>query len=301
MRYAVAHGRRSGRGGAAALGAEAVARLHAAGHDVLEIEAGSLEEARARCRAAVTGGVDVLAVAGGDGAVSLATDLCAGTGTAVGILPAGTGNDNARSLGVPRDREGALRTLVAGHRRTVDTLHVAELDRHVLGSVNAGLDARIARRATRLPRRLGAASYTVAALVEIARLRWTPPLRYRLTVTGPHDEEAEDLDALVVVPANMPYLGGGLHLSPGSDPTDGLLDLVVIRPVTPARALALLRAVRAGRHTSMTEVEVRPATRVRVEGPADVLAHGDGEPLGPLPLTVRVAPSSLQVVAPPLA
>ena len=153
MRYAVAHGRRSGRGGAAALGAEAVARLRTAGHDVLEIEAGSLDEARARCRAAVTGGVDVLAVAGGDGAVSLATDLCAGTGTAVGILPAGTGNDNARSLGVPRDREGALRTVVAGHRRTVDTLHLPDLHgpgtgRHVLGSVCGALDARISARAS---------------------------------------------------------------------------------------------------------------------------------------------------------
>ena len=112
MRYAVAHGRRSGRGGAAALGAEAVARLRTAGHDVLEIEAGSLDEARARCRAAVTGGVDVLAVAGGDGAVSLATDLCAGTGTAVGILPAGTGNDNARSLGV-RQQSAQAKLLLA--------------------------------------------------------------------------------------------------------------------------------------------------------------------------------------------
>lgn len=300
MRYAVAHGRRSGRGGAAALGAEAVARLRASGHEVTEIEAGSYQEARARCADAVADGVDVLAVAGGDGVVSLAADLCAGTRTAVGILPAGTGNDNARSLGIGGG-EAAVATLLNGRRRTLDTLHVVELDRHVLGSVDAGLDARIAHRATLLPRRLGAATYTVATLVEIARLRWTPPLHYRLTVVGPQGATTEELDALVVVPANMPYLGGGLHLSPGSDPADGLLDLVVIRPVTPARALALLRAVRAGRHTSMPEVEVRPATRVRIEGPADVLAHGDGEALAPLPLTVEVRPSSLQVVVPALA
>ncbi|AXH95221.1 diacylglycerol/lipid kinase family protein [Ornithinimicrobium avium] len=298
MRYAVAHGRRSGRGGAAALGAEAVARLRAAGHRVTEIEAGSYEEARARCGAAVADGVDVLTVAGGDGLVSLATQLCAGTDTAVGILPAGTGNDNARSLGIPRDPEGALATLVEGDLRILDTLHVAELDRHVLGSVNAALDARIAHRATLLPRPLGAASYTVAALVEIARLRWTPPLHYRLTLTGPHGEDTQELDALVVVPANLPYLGGGLHLSPGSDPADGLLDLVVVRPLSPSRALALLHAVRAGRHTSMPEVEVRRATRVRIEGPADVVAHGDGEALGPLPLTVEVRPASVQVVVP---
>ncbi|WP_122263102.1 diacylglycerol/lipid kinase family protein [Ornithinimicrobium cerasi] len=301
MRYAVAHGRRSGRGGAALLGAQAVGALRSAGHDVVEVAASSLAEARDRCAAAVADGVDVLAVAGGDGVVSLATDLCAGTGTAVGILPAGTGNDNARSLGIGSG-PAALAALLQDGRRTVDTLHVVELDRHVLGSVNAGLDARIAHRATLLPRRLGSWSYTVAALVEIARLRWTPPLRYALTTTLPDGRvTTEELDALVVVPANMPYLGGGLHLAPGADPGDGLLDLVVVRPLTPARALVLLRAVRAGRHTAMPEVEVRRATRVRVEGPADVLAHGDGEALAPLPLTVQVASANLQMIVPALA
>ncbi|MGD8201408.1 diacylglycerol/lipid kinase family protein [Ornithinimicrobium sp. W1679] len=301
MRYAVAHGRRSGRGGAAALGAEAVVRLRSQGHDVVEISAGSREEAFDRCRAQVADGVDVLVVAGGDGIVSLAADLCAGTSTAVGILPAGTGNDNARSLSIPFDAAGALQTLVGGHRRTVDVLRVEELDRHVLGSVDAGLDARIAHRATLLPRRLGALSYTVAALVEIARLPRTPPLRYRLTVTSDAGAPAtEELDALVVVPANMPFVGGGLLVAPDADPADGLLDLVVIRPLSPRRALTLLRAVRAGRHTRMPEVQVRRTTRVRIEGPADVLAHGDGEALAPLPLTVGVVPSALQVVAPAL-
>lgn len=301
MRYAVAHGRRSGRGGAAALGAEAVRRLRSGGHDVVEIAAGTREEAADRCRAQVEAGVDVLVVAGGDGIVSLAADLCAGTSTAVGILPAGTGNDNARSLGLPLGTGKALDVLTSGHRRTVDVLHVAELDRHVLGSVNAGLDARIAHRATLLPRQLGALTYTVAALVEIARLPRTPPLRYRLTL-GPRGagQQVEQLDALVVVPANMPFVGGGLQVAPDADPADGLLDLVVIRPVAPARALALLRAVRAGRHTRLPEVEVHRTAQVRIEGPADVLAHGDGEALGPLPLTVRVVPSALQVVVPGL-
>jgi diacylglycerol kinase (ATP) len=249
----------------------------------------------------VADGVDVLVVAGGDGVVSLATDLCAGTRTAVGILPAGTGNDNARSLRIPQGG-AAVQVLLDDHRRTVDTLHVVELDRQVLGSVNAGLDARIAHRGTLLPRRLGALTYTAATLVEIARLRWTPALHYTLTVTGTDGTvTSEELDAPVVTPVNLPYLGGGLHLSPDSDPADGVLELVVVRPLSPARALVLLRAVRAGRHTSMPEVVVRRATEVRIEGPADVLAHADGEALAPLPLTVRVRGSNLQVIAPPLA
>lgn len=297
MRYAVAHGRRSGRGGAAALGAEAVRRLRAEGHDVVEVEASSLAQARAACARVVADGVDVLVVAGGDGVVSLATDLCAGTGTAVGILPAGTGNDNARSLGIPLDPQGALEVLLAGRARRVDTLHLPDLDRHVLGSVNAALDARIAHRATRLPRALGAATYTVAALAEIAMLPRRAAPAYRITADG----AATDVEALVVTVTNMAYLGGGLRLSPGSDPADGLLDLVVIGRVGPVEALGLLRDVRAGRAPGHPAVTVTPVRSVRVEGPADVLVHGDGEAIGPLPLSVRVAASVLRVVAPPLA
>ena len=296
MRYAVAHGRRAGRGGAAELGAVAVQRLRAQGHEVVDVPASTLDEARAACAALVADGIDVLAVAGGDGVVSLATDLCAGTPTAVGILPAGTGNDNARSLGIPLARDASLEVLVHGIPRAVDTLHVPELGRDVLSSVLGALDARIAHRATKLPRRLGAASYTVAALVEIALLPRQEPLHYRVTVDG----TAREVEALVVVAANMPYVGGGLRVAPDADPTDGLLDLVVIRPVTPREALGVLHAVRQGRHTSHRAVDVVRARSVRIEGPADVLAHGDGEPVGRLPLTVHTEPSSLQVIGPPL-
>ena len=97
MRYAVAHGsrarvtRRLPR--AAALAEHAVAQLRHDGHEVVEVVADTLDQARARCAALVAGGLDVLVVAGGDGAVSMGTDVCAGTGTALAVLPGGTGND----------------------------------------------------------------------------------------------------------------------------------------------------------------------------------------------------------------
>lgn len=297
MRYAVAHGRRrrgpAGRGARA--GEQAVAALRAAGHEVTEVVAGSLAQARVACAALVAEGIDVLVVVGGDGMVSLAADLCAGSPTAVAVLPAGTGNDNARSLGI-RGGAHALRVLLADRRRTVDTLHLPELDRHVLSSVTSALDARISDRANRWPRVFGASAYTLSALVEIALLRRQPPLHYVLTVDG----TPRALEALVVAPANMAYLGGGLELAPQADPADGLLDLVVIGPVTPAQGVGLLRAVRTGRHTGHPAVTITRAREVRIEGPPDIVAQGDGEPLAPLPLTVQVRPSVLQVVAPAL-
>ncbi|ANS77740.1 Diacylglycerol kinase-related protein [Serinicoccus hydrothermalis] len=292
MRYALAHGRRSGRRGGAAVGEQAVRRLRDAGHEVVEVVGDTLDQVRAACGALVADGVDVLAVAGGDGLVSLGTDLCAGTGTALGILPAGTGNDNARSLGLPRDPAAAVEVLLTGTPRAVDTLHVRELDRRVLGSVCCALDARINDRANRWPRWVGPGGYTLSALVEIALLRRQPPLHYRLEVDG----RPTELDALVVVAATMPYLGGGLPLAPDADPADGLLDLVVVTPVAPREAVGLLRAIRAGRHTSHHAVHLTRAREVVVHGPPDITAHGDGEPLGPLPLDVRVDAASLRVL-----
>lgn len=300
MRYAVARGRRTRRhrGGAAALGAAAAARLRSAGHEVTEVVTASLDDARERCGALVADGIDVLAVAGGDGAVSLGADLCAGTGTALALLPSGTGNDSARSLGLigPEATDRPLQVLLADQRRRIDTLHVAELDRHVIGSIPAALDARISARANGWPRHLGPATYTLSALVEIALLRRAPALHYTLTVDG----RRQELEALVVVPANLRYFGGGLPIAPEADPGDGLLDLVVITPVTPVEAVGLLRAVRAGRHTAHRAVSITRASTVRIEGPTDVVAQADGDELGPLPLTVQVSPSSLQVVAPTL-
>lgn len=297
MRYAVAHGRRrrgpAGRG--AQVGEQAVAALRAEGHEVTEVIAGSLAQARAACAALVADRIDVLVVVGGDGLVSMAADLCAGTPTAVGILPGGTGNDNARSLGIRRGAH-ALDVLLADRRRTVDTLYLPDLDRQVLSSVTSALDARISDRANRWPRVFGAPTYTLSALVEIALLHRQPPFHYVLTVDG----TPQALEALVVASANMAFFGGGLQIAPEADPADGLLDIVVIAPVTPAQGVGLLRELRSGRHTGNPAVSTTRAKRVRIEGPADIVAQGDGEPLAPLPLSLQVSPSILQVVAPDL-
>ncbi|MCK0113230.1 diacylglycerol kinase family lipid kinase [Ornithinimicrobium sp. F0845] len=288
--YAVVHGPRSGRRGAGAVGVQISEQLRRAGQEVLELETGSVEGAREACRTAVAEGAEVLVAVGGDGVVQLAANSLVGTRTALGIVPAGTGNDNARSLGIPLRTEEALQTLLHGRPRSIDLIHVDPLDRHVVGSVPCGLDALIAARAATYPRWLGAQSYTVATLPEVVRLR---PMDYRLEL----NDRVLETQALVVAVCNMPIYGGGMRIAPDADPGDGLLDVLIIEPVGPRAALGLLRGVFSGRHTSHPAVRVERAARVGVAGP-ELTAHGDGDALCPLPVTCEVVPGALQVVVP---
>lgn len=288
--YAVLHGPRSGRGRAARRGARVVAELRGERRQVRELEAAGVEQARAACRAAVAEGVEVLVVVGGDGLVGLAAAACAHTGTALGVVPSGTGNDNARSLGIPLRTPAATRTLLHGIRRRIDLIQVDPPGRLVVGSVPAGIDARIAARASGLPRWLGPAVYAAATLPEIPHLR---PVPYRLELDG----AVQEVEALVVASCNMPVYGGGMRIAPEADPTDGLLDVVVIGAVGAGQALSLLAGVFSGRHTAHPSVDIARAAQVRVAGPS-LVAHGDGEPLTPLPVTCAVVQGAVEVLVP---
>lgn len=290
MRYAVLHGPRSGRGGAGAIGARVVAELAATDADVSELTADSAQAAAEVARQAVAESAEVLVVVGGDGLVALAADACAGTATTLGIVPAGSGNDTARSLDIPLRPQVAVGTLLTGRRRRIDLIAADPPGRLVVGSVPAALDARIAGRSLRLPAALGPTRYAAATLVEIPRLRAHP---YRLDVDG----AVWETPALVVAVCNMPVFGGGMRIAPDADPADGLLDLVVITPVRAVSALGLLGSVFRGRHTRHPAVHIRRGRTVRIEGP-ELTAFGDGEPLAPLPLTCRVRPAALDVLVP---
>ncbi|QDO88754.1 YegS/Rv2252/BmrU family lipid kinase [Ornithinimicrobium ciconiae] len=289
-RYAVLHGPRSGRRGAGAVGAVVVARLRAAGQQVTEIEAATREAAQTVCRRAVEEGVETLVAVGGDGVVQIAANALAGSSTALGIVPAGTGNDNARSLDIPLKTDAAVQTLLTGVRRPVDLIHVSPYDLHVVGSVPCGLDALIASRASTLPRWLGAQSYTVATVPEIIRLR---PMDYRLELDG----QVLETRALVVAVCNMPIYGGGMRIAPEADPGDGLLDVIIIEAVGAAAAVQLLKGVFSGRHAEHPAVRIERAATVSVAGP-QLTAYGDGDPIGPLPVDCTVVPAALEVMVP---
>ncbi|MEL7975004.1 diacylglycerol kinase family protein [Isoptericola sp. F-RaC21] len=337
----------AGKGRAAHAGTGVLAGLRRAGHDVVDLSGPDAAVALARARAAVdgTGGthgpaapVDALVVVGGDGMVHLGAQAVAGTDVPLGIVPVGTGNDFAATLGLPvRDPAAAgaalCRALDAGPagRRPVDAALATGpgLDggpRWVAGAVSAGLDAAVNARANQLRHPRGSARYTVAAALELARYR---PWSYRLTFDGVADHDA-DHDAgagtalrlrpgpagtatwtgraALVTAANGPQIGGGIRVAPAASLDDGLLDVLVATDLSKAGAVAVFPRMFTGGHVRRRKVHLVRARAVTVEPGPDAwaagerplpVAHADGERLGPLPLRVEVRAHALRVLVEP--
>lgn len=247
-------------------------------------------QAEKQAAEAVAAGTGAVVVVGGDGAMHAALQAVAGTTTPLAVVPAGTGNDLALALGIPREPRSALRAaaedLVAGRIRTVDAGRTA--GRWWATVLCCGFDSAVSDRANRLRWPRGRRRYDVAVLAELARLR---PRECTLVLDG----EERTLPVTMVAVGNTAWYGGGLKVCPGSDPADGVFDVTVVGPTT---RLALMRTkplLATGAHVDHPSVQVFRAARVELASPG-VTAYADGEPVSPLPAVAECVPGALRVV-----
>lgn len=239
---------------------------------------------------------DSLVVMGGDGMAAIGHNACGGAGVPLGIIPAGTGNDFCRGVGLPGTIGAAVRTVVAGHTQRVDLMRVSGAIENgatsrLVGSVlSTGFDEKVNARANRLPVSLGAPAYAYAVLAELRGFR---PLRYRLEVDGVRRK----LDAILVGVGNAGVFGGGIRLCPDADVRDGRLDLTIIHPVEKSVVLRLFPRLFTGTFVKHPCVERLRAASVVVDG-EDLHAMADGENLGTPPLTCHAEPGALTLYMP---
>ena len=299
-RVVVATNPSSGAGRGRSVGAAALAGLAAEGVVADDLTAGSAAGTAEALADAVRAGVDAVVVCGGDGMVNLALNAVAGTPVALGVVPAGTGNDIARELGLPGRADAAVRAVAAallgGGRRRVDGVRCTgeHGTRWFGGVLAAGFDAVVNERANGwagrrgLPR--GRARYPLAVARELPLLRQRP---YVLDLDGRRLETT----AMIVAVANVPAYGGGMRIAPGADPADGLLDVVVAGPISRPEFVRVFPKVFSGRHVEHPRVSVHRARRVTVEAPG-IVGYADGERFGPLPLTCEAVPGALTLLVP---
>jgi diacylglycerol kinase (ATP) len=253
-------------------------------------------QAELECHRAVADGVAAIVAVGGDGTVHQVLQAVAGTDVPLGVIPAGTGNDFARCLGLPDDLLAAADqvhlALDGGAYREIDLARLTTPDDAVrwFGAVlAAGFDAVVNERGNRMRWPAGARRYDLAIVLELLRLR---PRRYAIALDGVRQE----LDAVLVAVGNTAAYGGGMRIAPDADPTDGLLDLVYAGPMSRGALMRIKPRIYDGGHLAHPAVHTVRAREIMINA-ADVVCYADGERISPLPVTITAVPAALRLLA----
>ncbi|MEA3403868.1 MAG: diacylglycerol kinase family protein [Armatimonadota bacterium] len=275
---------RAGRASGGDAAARAQEQLRGAGWEVTRRLTRGPGDAERLAREAVGEGYDAVFGCGGDGTLSQVLAGLLDTGVPGGVIPAGTGNDFCRTVGLSRDPLAAARQTLRGEATDIDLL---ELDGGRLWSVNAvgvGFDARVAARMNRRVRVTGGlAAYLTAVSQELVRHR---PTEMRLRV----DDARWEGQALLVAVANGRSYGAGMQIAPHALIDDGLLDVVLVGHLGRLEFLANFPKVLRGTHLTHPAVTTWRASEVAIETPEPSPMLVDGDVRTQTPVTVRVAP-----------
>ncbi len=263
------------------------------GHAVVDVTGGSAEESLVNAKSAVADGAERLIVVGGDGTLSIAVQAVAGSETVLGVVPAGTGNDFARALGLKDKSIGQATVTALNNDRRIDAIKTQ--DRFIASVITGGFSAEVNNRAEQMRFPKGPSRYTLATLIKAVNLKYQP---LTFTVDGTRHDYKTTLWAV----ANTYSFGGGMLICPDANPQDGQIDLTVIADVSRPTLLRLLPTVFQGKHVRHPKVHTLRGTTIEItqQTPSPVTTQilGEGEPIGHLPVTMTVAKDALRIAAP---
>lgn len=218
------------------------------------------------------------------------------SGTTLGLLPQGSGNDFARSTGVPLDLDEAVAVLAGGHTRTLDLARLQGADgEHVFACIaSVGFDSVANEFANRVPVLSGSALYTFAALVTLVRWR---SAKFHLEIDGA-DTDTVDTSAWFVSAGNTTSYGGGMKVCPDADPTDGALDVTMLGDVSRIGFLKVFGKLFDGTFTRQPPVRSWRTSRLHISADRPLPVYADGERCGTLPVTVEAVPGAIKLLVP---
>jgi diacylglycerol kinase (ATP) len=253
-------------------------------------------DAESLAAAAAAAGHDRVIVIGGDGTVQEVVNglLAGGSPAELGVVPAGSGNDLARSMGLPTELASAWRVAVGRETQSIDVARARNGDgteRWFASAGGIGFDAQVAAAMAKPSGwQRGRAGYLLTTLAELRRFQ---NRRVDVSVDGVTTTPR----VLFVAIANGEYYGGGMRIAPGAAVDDGMLDLCVVGDISRLTALRQLANLYRGTHVRHPQVELQRGRSVSISGDAGTLVHLDGEPFGGLPLQIELHAARLTVAA----
>jgi YegS/Rv2252/BmrU family lipid kinase len=268
---------------------EATDVLRSSGADLLVEDIGSSKEIAEHVRRHVDD-VDFIVLGGGDGTINAGLASLLEARLPLGILPLGTANNTARTLGIPTELADAAQLIAGGRTRRIDVGQVG--DRFFLTTASIGLSVRITKELSGASkRRWGPLAYGVAALRALSKV---DPFEAEIQ----HDAGSRRLRAIQIMIGNGRHYGAALTVAEQARPDDALLDCYAIEAVPWWRLLGLLPALKRGRQGDKADVQAITSRTIRIETPEPHRIDADGELVGTTPATFSTLPLALEVFAP---
>ena len=249
------------------------------------------DEATGIAKSLVQRDARIIVVVGGDGTVQEVANATIGTDTALGIVPAGSGDDFVKALGIPKEIPTALDMALGGSVQIIDVGRIDE--RYFVNAVGIGFDAMVGAEKEKAVFFRGFGAYLWGLLKTFFRYR-SPVMRICF---GDQQIERKILMATI---GNGTCCGGGFYLTPDAVLDDGLLDVCVVRHLSRFKLLWHLPKVLKGTHTGLDEVTMAQCRAITVESDVPLMIHADGEiwPEKPTRVDIELVPKALKVVVP---
>ncbi len=231
---------------------------------------------------------DAIISVGGDGTLLEVANGLMGSRAVLGVLPAGTGNDFARAIGIPSSIKEALSFLIKKKSRPID---VGKLENIFFVNVaSVGFDAEIIRDIVKFRKFIpGRASYYIAALIKFFTFRFKD-------ITIHLDDQVIKTKILLVAIANGTHYGGGMMVNPKGNLEDGYLDVIVVSSLPRYKIPLLLHRFVKGSYLDLPYVKTYRCKEISIESNDDLVINADGDLYGTTPAKFTVKPLSLNVI-----
>lgn len=228
----------------------------------------------------------VVVAVGGDGTVNEVVNGLVGTGKTLGVIPAGSGNDLTKSIGVPTNLVHAVETLLRRRIRSVDigTVTCSTVEgvggedgnhqgRYFVNGVGAGFDAAVAEKTRQIKYISGTLLYLVAVFRTLGN--YEAP-RFDVTVDGLHHSRKH----LLIAVGNGRCAGGGFYLTPNARVDDGKLDICLMDDMPVLKILQVMPRVMRGNHLGFRGVTFQVGKKISISSDQTFFVHADGEMVG---------------------
>jgi YegS/Rv2252/BmrU family lipid kinase len=231
---------------------------------------------------------------GGDGTLNEVLNGMAGTGSSLGIVPTGSGNDFIKTMVPDRNYKDILRRTIEGEEILIDCGKAK--DKYFINIMSVGIDSEIANYATIINQRIhlaGKASYLLGLLVAIVKKKLSFPLK--MTLDG---ERTVEQNFLLAAITNGKYYGGGFIPVPYTDFRDGIFDLCMVEEKGVPFILKILPRYMKGTHLKVKGVVFEKARHILIESPREIRINLDGEVFFDTKVDIRVLPGHLKFLRP---